>query len=161
MFLNLVWIVCNFKNILLEISRNFVSTGLNIWCIICDEASQNQKVCKLLQITKEKKIFKDKIIFVWYTLHLVENFKNNLLNKDYFFSTKNISLMWWEKFIKLRGKTCKAYSVFDKMNMKLTESIWPQYGSCNWNMYILNPSAASTANFIGKYPNGFQIIKLK
>lgn len=156
--------------ILLKVLKICSVAGLNVKTIICDQASQNQKVFKLLEITKEKPYFylQDKIIYgLFDPLHLVKNFRNNLLSGNYIHFDKVISFDVIREVYKIdRNKKCRALikltdkhinpSVFDRMNVKLavqvfSHSVAAAIRTCVDTQELKISSAAATADFIGKY----------
>lgn len=161
---------CQLQQILLKVLKVCLLAGLNVKCIICDQAPQNQKLFKLLQITKEKPYFSlnDKTIYGLYdSLHLVKNFRNNLLNGNYMYSNKVISFDIIREVYKIdRNKQCRALikltdkhinpSIFDRMNVKLAVQVFSHsmaaaIRTCIDTEELKMSSAASTADFIGKF----------
>lgn len=156
------------KKILYLLLETSHKNGLMPQMVICDQGSYNQKLFKLLEVNKDKPYFefKGKRIFAIYdTLHLIKNFRNNLLNGQYIYEGNFISFKDIKEVYELdKGKTCRALvkltdkhiypSTFQRMNVKLatqvlSHSVESAIRTAMETDQLNTSSACHTAHFIG------------
>lgn len=164
------------KNIVHSVLKMAFESGMQPQIIICDQGPQNQKLYRDLQINKQKPYFEymERTIFALFdTLHLVKNFRNNLLNGNFLYKGNTISFEDIKAVYQLdKGKKSRALkkitdvhvnpSTFQRMNVKLATQVLSHtmasaIKTCIETGELISKSAKHTAEFVGKISSNYSI----